>query len=702
MRSARRMVGAATAVLALTTLPAAPAGAEARGIALACPEGEVPESGFTDTVELGEAQQAAIDCIVSFEIARGTTATTYGPSEPVTRGQMASFLQRTVAVAAPDAVPADPPDAFSDDDGSTHEAAIDAVAALGIARGTSATTFEPDATVTRAQMASFVVGAIGVVTGAAVGDAPPDAFTDDDGTTHETNIDALAQVRIVSGVAAGTYAPDAPVTRSQMALFLARTLDHLAEEGFLAGPGATALTVVGEVARAEVGTTRACTVSAPADATLHLRLLPAAAITSAEDGSLRFADADGDGRADTPLVVPSISSVGGNAQPADTIAVDDVPGGELEVVLGSSGQGEVVLVAFVDGDLGTARALDVDPDGAPVDTAAAGCRTAFVPPEALQGRRAGVVVRTVGADGSYFTGAPAGSTQATYVLDDADLASGKATSVESLRALLSAGDVLDVDYDPAPAAPSSFDVIRDTVAGTSTPVARAIDSGADGSVDDVRIAFVPPAHNGAGTVYRIARVSTHATSDGRCSMSIAATGTTVGTTAESPFVDLGVPKGCWIYRTIAASPTGATAVSPFSAPVRTPGDPADTTRPRSVHAGVVDDGDGVLGVGDVIRLAFDETMAAPVAGATLTVTAGGQSVTFTDGKDAGFTLVQVTMTVGGTSRPPRTVIEVRPTTAPVTALPHPTTITAHTGIADVAGNPWDVAQSPDRTLDSTT
>ena len=689
-------------VLVFASLPAGPAGAEARGITTACPEGEVADSGFTDTAALAEPMRAAIDCIVSFGLARGTTATTYGPGIAVSRGQMATFLKATLEVAAPAAVPEDPPDAFTDDDADIHEASIDAVAAAGIARGTSATTFAPGLTVTRGQMASFVARTIGVAT-EPLGDDAPDAFSDDADSVHQAGINALAALGIVSGLADGSYAPENPVTRVQMALFLARTLGHLAERGVLgAPPGAGALAVAGEAERREIGVTRDCTVAARTDATLHLRLLPAEAVTTAEDGGLRFADAAGDGRADTPPVAPSITSVDGEAQPADTIAVDDVPGGEIDIVLGASGEGDVVLVAFVDGDVGTARALDVDPDGGPVDLAAAGCRTAFVPPEAFQGARADVVVGAVGADGTYFTGAPAGSTQATYVVDDGDTAAGKATSVAALRALLSTGDVLDVDYDPTPEGVSTFDVTTDTVRGTSKPTVVAVDGGADGIVDDVRVAFVPPAHNGAGTMYRIVRVATQETSGGGCSSSIAATGSTAGSTATSPFVDVGVPEGCWIYRTVAASPTGATAISPFSDPVRTPGDPVDTTRPRSLHAGVVDDGDGVLGVGDVIQLAFDETMAPPAAGATLTVTAGGQSVTFTDGTDATFALVQVATTVGGTSRAARTVIEVRPSTAPATDLPHPTTVSAHTGIADVAGNGWDVAQSPDKTLDSTT
>ena len=48
--------------------------------------------------------------------------------------------------------------------------------------------------------------------------------TDDDGTTHEPNINRVRAAGITTGCTATTYCPKQPVTRGQMAAFLFRAL----------------------------------------------------------------------------------------------------------------------------------------------------------------------------------------------------------------------------------------------------------------------------------------------------------------------------------------------------------------------------------------------------------------------------------------------------------------------------------------------
>lgn len=138
----------------------------------------------------------------------------YCPRAHVSRGQMASFLQRAL-----DLPPAEQ-DHFSDDDGSAHEDAINAVAEADITRGCGPDRFCPDAPVLRAQMASFLARGL---------DLPPsdsDHFSDDDGSEHEPDIDAIADRGITTGCDAdGTrYCPRRDVHRDAMASFLARAL----------------------------------------------------------------------------------------------------------------------------------------------------------------------------------------------------------------------------------------------------------------------------------------------------------------------------------------------------------------------------------------------------------------------------------------------------------------------------------------------
>ena len=51
-----------------------------------------------------------------------------------------------------------------------------------------------------------------------------DSFTDDDGTTFEGNINRLAASGITKGCSPTTFCPKAEVTRGQMAAFLHRAL----------------------------------------------------------------------------------------------------------------------------------------------------------------------------------------------------------------------------------------------------------------------------------------------------------------------------------------------------------------------------------------------------------------------------------------------------------------------------------------------
>jgi len=145
-------------------------------------------------------------------ISKGCSATSFCPNAAVTRAQMASFLARAMKLPPADA------DAFGDDDGSLHEGDINRLAAAGISAGCGPGRFCPNAAVTRAQMASFLVRALDLTAG---GNA--DQFDDDDGSQHEADIDRLATAGITSGCGPRRFCPLTVVTREQMAAFLERS-----------------------------------------------------------------------------------------------------------------------------------------------------------------------------------------------------------------------------------------------------------------------------------------------------------------------------------------------------------------------------------------------------------------------------------------------------------------------------------------------
>ncbi len=114
---------------------------------------------------------------------------------------------------------------FTDDDWNIHEPNINAIAAASITFGCNPPTNDhycPDRPVTRGQMAAFLTRAFGYTERLA------DPFTDDDGSIFEADIERLAAAGVTLGCnppANTRYCPDDPVSRAQMASFLARALD---------------------------------------------------------------------------------------------------------------------------------------------------------------------------------------------------------------------------------------------------------------------------------------------------------------------------------------------------------------------------------------------------------------------------------------------------------------------------------------------
>jgi hypothetical protein len=203
---------------------------QTRPIDEACPS-RVPRGTFAD-VAPDDVHARPIDCVAWWDVADGVTAKSYAPAVPVNRAQMATFVARAIEKTGY-ALPASPPDAFGDDDGSVHEQAIDQLAAVGVIGGVRPGVFDPGALVTRAQMATFLVRAHDLVSSSDLTNVG-NRFVDDDGTAHEANINKAAGAGIAGGTSFGYFSPLADVSRAQLASFLARTLDLLVQDGVTA------------------------------------------------------------------------------------------------------------------------------------------------------------------------------------------------------------------------------------------------------------------------------------------------------------------------------------------------------------------------------------------------------------------------------------------------------------------------------------
>jgi hypothetical protein len=216
----------------------APLPPPSRSTDAACPPGRVPDAGFGDIG--GNTHATAINCLAWWNVTQGLSDTQYGPGGSVSRQQMASFLARWLddiaARGQGQALPATATHSFVDvREGSAHEVSIARLAAAGVLSGTSETTFNPAAPVTRAQTATLVANAIQYSRSAGLPDAP-DTFMDDNTNRHEPNIDRLAHVGVIGGTGGYNFTPDAPVTRAAMASLVMRATDLLVTEGRVQPP----------------------------------------------------------------------------------------------------------------------------------------------------------------------------------------------------------------------------------------------------------------------------------------------------------------------------------------------------------------------------------------------------------------------------------------------------------------------------------
>ena len=130
------------------------------------------------------------------------------------------FVVLWLALAAVPAL-ASTPDTYVDDDRSRYEGYIEAASAAGLVSGCNPpenNRFCPHRVVSRAEMAIMLVRAVGLRPDGA------DYFSDDDGTTAEPSINALAAAGITNGCGGGRFCPDSPLSRGQMAQLIADSL----------------------------------------------------------------------------------------------------------------------------------------------------------------------------------------------------------------------------------------------------------------------------------------------------------------------------------------------------------------------------------------------------------------------------------------------------------------------------------------------
>ena len=203
---------------------------------------EGTEGHFSD--DDGSVHEPALDALAARGVLAGMECGEglICPSEPLKRWEMAVWLVRVLDGSDPAAVDAS---RFVDVDAEQWWVSfVERLYLLEVTVGcaTEPARFCPDRDVTRAEMATFLKRAFDLEL------APSAGFTDVSGGSHAANIDALAAAGITMGCAADPlrYCPDRDVTRAQMATFLARAL------GLIEQPPSVRFTAV------DVGSGHAC------------------------------------------------------------------------------------------------------------------------------------------------------------------------------------------------------------------------------------------------------------------------------------------------------------------------------------------------------------------------------------------------------------------------------------------------------------
>ena len=174
------------------------------------------ENPFTD-VPSGAYYEDAVVWAVKKGITSGTSETTFNPDGSCTRAQAVTFLWR--AAGSPEPKSAAMP--FTDvSAGSYFEKAVLWAVENGITKGTSDTTFSPDASCTRAQIVTFLwrAGGSPAVSGnSAFSDVASDAY-------YAAAVAWAEKNGVTGGIGGGLFGSDNTCTRAQIVTFLHRAM----------------------------------------------------------------------------------------------------------------------------------------------------------------------------------------------------------------------------------------------------------------------------------------------------------------------------------------------------------------------------------------------------------------------------------------------------------------------------------------------
>jgi len=184
-----------------------------------CDGGEnCPGNVFTDMPPKGNWAHDAIDWAIVTGVTSGTSETTFSPNVGCTRAQVVTFLWR--AAGSPEPTSTNNP--FTDVTGGYYYKAVLWAVEKNITSGTSATSFSPNSTCTRAQIVTFLWRFEGEPASTTTNNPFSDVKA---GAYYEKAVLWASETGVTAGTSATTFSPDATCTRAQVVTFLYRDME---------------------------------------------------------------------------------------------------------------------------------------------------------------------------------------------------------------------------------------------------------------------------------------------------------------------------------------------------------------------------------------------------------------------------------------------------------------------------------------------
>lgn len=208
----KKVIALATTASLMTASVIIPASVDAH------PGGGMPGGYKFKDVNDSHSHSASIYKLANRQIIKGYKDGTFRPNEQVTRGQVASIIANILNMDASTI----PNPGFTDvTPGNSHYSGIAALVKAGVLSGYGDGTFRPNAPLTRGQMAKILVKAFQFKEAGYV----HTPFTDVNDSEYSNFITTLYELGITRGTTQSTFSPNISVKRGQLASFVLRCED---------------------------------------------------------------------------------------------------------------------------------------------------------------------------------------------------------------------------------------------------------------------------------------------------------------------------------------------------------------------------------------------------------------------------------------------------------------------------------------------